>query len=529
MRRWNGWGDEATTYPLPESARSYLVETLGALHTAPDASREQARAGVPPSRLPPHPLISADPDERLLHARGHSLPDWVALRSGRIPAFPDGVAYPADESEVRALLDFCRQRGFLFIPYGAGSSVVGGINPPTGGAPVLTVDLRRMGRMLDLDEISGLASFEAGVYGPELEAGLQARGFTLGHYPQSFELSSLGGWIAARSSGQQSLHYGSIDKLFASGHLETPAGPFDLPVLTASAAGPDLRQLVLGSEGRLGVITRAVVRVRRLPEGEGFYGVFFHDWDSGAAACREMLQSGVGVSMLRLSDATETGTTLILSGKVGLVNLANRGLGLLGFGAQRCLLIYGATGSRAACARARRQVDAICLKHKGLPTGTTIGHIWQKSRFRTPYLRNALWEAGVTIDTLESALPWSKVLSAVREIQAAMRAASEACGEKLLVFAHLSHLYREASSFYITYLFRRSADPDELVERWRKIKRAASQVIQQAGGTISHQHGVGVDHLPWLAAEKGALGLQALQAAARVFDPDGMLNPGKGF
>ncbi len=529
MRRWNGWGNENTTYPLPESARAYLVETLGALRAEPDATLEQALAGVPPSRLPAHPLISSDPFERLLRARGHSLPDWVALRSGRIRAFPDGTACPADEAEVRALLDFCRQHGFIFIPYGAGSSVVGGINPPEGGAPVLSVDLRRLSALRGLDEVSGLADFEAGVYGPDLEAQLQSRGFTLGHYPQSFELSSLGGWIAARSSGQQSLHYGSIDKLFAGGHLETPAGPLELPVLTSSAAGPDLRQVVLGSEGRLGVITRAVMRVRRLPECEGFYGVFFHDWDAGAAACREMLQSGLPLGMLRLSDAVETGTTLILSGKVRLVALANRGLGLIGFGDQRCLLIYGVTGSRAVCARTRRQAEAICLRQRGLPTGATIGHIWQKSRFLTPYLRNALWEAGIAIDTLESALPWSKVLETVRQIQAAMTAASEACGEKLLVFAHLSHLYREASSFYITYLFRRGADPDELVERWRKIKSAASQVIVAAGGTISHQHGVGSDHLPWLQAEKGVLGLAALSAAARVFDPDGTMNPGKGF
>ena len=315
MKRWNGWGDEATTYPLPDSAARYLADLVGEGLHLEDARLEQALQAVPVSALASHPLISTDPEERLRHARGQSLPDWIALRSGQIRAFPDGVAYPSSDEEVRDLLDYARKTGVKVIPYGGGTSVVGHINPLPGGAPVLTMDLSRLNRLLALDETSHLATFEAGVTGPEIENQLNARGYTLGHFPQSFEFSTLGGWIVTRSSGQQSYHYGRIEALFAGGHVETPTGAMDLPVHPASAAGPDLKQVLLGSEGRLGVVTRGTLRVRQLPEFEAFYGVFFHNWEQGAAAVREIAQAGVGVSMLRMSNAMETTTTLALSGQ----------------------------------------------------------------------------------------------------------------------------------------------------------------------------------------------------------------------
>jgi len=308
MKRWNGWGEDSITYPLPDSAARYLASLVGEGLPLPDVFFAEALTRVPASRLPPHALIVADPVERLRHARGQSLPDWVALRSGCIGAFPDGVAYPVSDDEVRALMDFARRAGVKLIPYGGGSSVVGHINPLAGESATLTLDLSRLNRLIALDETSHLATFEAGVLGPHLEAQLRAQGYTLGHYPQSFEFSTLGGWVATRSSGQQSYHYGRIEDLFAGGHVETPIGPFDLPPLPASAAGPDLRQMVLGSEGRLGIITRATVRVRPLPNSENFYAVFFRDWKSGATAVREMAQAGVAVSMLRLSDAMGAGS-----------------------------------------------------------------------------------------------------------------------------------------------------------------------------------------------------------------------------
>lgn len=527
MRRWNGWGASDVVYPVPESARRYLVQRLGNGPNLPDATLAAVLDTVPLSRLGPVAGVNCEPQERLLHARGQSLPDWIALRSGHVGAFPDGVAYPESAADVRALLEYARQTGTHLIPYGGGTSVVGHITPNSGATPVLTVDLARLNRLVALDETSRLATFEAGVRGPELEAGLRERGYTLGHYPQSFEYSTLGGWIATRSSGQQSYHYGRIEALFAGGTLETPRGPMVMPPLPASAAGPDLRQLVLGSEGRLGVLTQATVRVRPLAEVERFQAVFFHDWTAGVAAIRQIAQAQVAVSMLRLSDAQETETTLTLSGRDRLVAWADRGLRVAGYGPERCLLVFGVTGDRVAARQAQDRTIEIARSYGGLPAGAAIGEIWRKTRFRTPYLRNTLWELGYAVDTVETAVPWNAVQETAQAVISAIRDGLTECGERVYVFAHLSHVYLDGAATYVTYLYRRSADPDETLRRWQVLKGAASRAITAHGGTISHQHGVGSDHQPYLLAEKGPLGLELLAAAQRTLDPDGLLNPGK--
>jgi len=529
MRRWNGWGEDTITYPLPETAVQYLETLVGAGLRLEDVLLERVLSNIPASRLSPYPHLSTDPEDRLRHARGQSLPDWIALRSGRVGVFPDGVAYPACDEDVRALLDYARRTGTRLIPYGGGTSVVGHINPLPGGAPVLTLDLSRLNRLLDLDETSQLATFEAGITGPEIEKRLNARGYTFGHFPQSFEYSTLGGWIAARSSGQQSYYYGRIESLFAGGHVETPLGALELPPHPASAAGPDLRQMILGSEGRLGLITRAIVRVRPLPEEESFQAFFFHDWESGAAAAREIAQAGLKLSMLRLSNALETTTTLALSDKESLVEWANRGLSFLRYDEGRCLLIAGFTAEKKDKAAWEQFAAAreVIRAHGGLWTGTPIGKMWKKSRFLTPYLRNTLWELGYALDTLETAVPWASVLPTAEETQKIIREGLAEIGERILVFAHLSHVYKDGAGIYVTYLYRRADDPDETLRRWQVLKGAASRVIVAHDGTISHQHGVGLDHAPFLAAEKGKLGMQMLESVRRSLDPEGLLNPGK--
>jgi alkyldihydroxyacetonephosphate synthase len=527
MKRWNGWGHINTTYPLPESAAAYLANLIGPGTAYPDAALEPVLAAVPPSRLAEQPLITTDPAERLYHARGQSLPDWIALRSGRIGVFPDGVAYPTSAAEVRDLLQFARQTEAQIIPYGGGTSVVGHINPQPGDRPVLTIDLGRLNQLENLDQTSRLATFGAGVSGPHLEAQLQPFNLTLGHFPQSFEYSTLGGWIVTRSSGQQSYHYGRIEALFAGGQIETPLDTLLIEPHPASAAGPDLREMILGSEGRLGIITQATVRVRPLPERESFQAAFFHNWASGIKAVREIAQAAVPVSMLRLSNAQETETTLILSGKDQLVAWADRGLRLLRFGPERCLLMFGVTGDNRLTKTAEKMAKAIIRANGGLPTGSAIGRLWQKSRFHTPYLRNTLWEQGYAIDTLETAVAWNAVPDTATAILAALENAIADTGERVLAFAHLSHVYNDGASIYVTYLFRRTADPEETLHRWQLMKTAASQAVVAHQGTISHQHGVGLDHAPYLAAEKGKLGMEWLAAMGRTADPDRLLNPGK--
>ncbi len=527
MRRWNGWGDDAKIYPLSESAAGYLGRILGEADPIPDASFEQVLSTVPASRLSPHRLINTNAAERLLHARGQSLPDWIALRSGQIDVYPDGVAYPTNDEEVRSLLKYAGETDTRLIPYGGGTSVVGHINPLLGDQQTLTVDMSRLNKLLHLDETDQTATFEAGVTGPSLEEELRRHGYILGHFPQSWEFSTLGGWIATRSSGQQSYYYGRVEDFFAGGHLETPVGPFDLPPFPASAAGPDLREMILGSEGRLGIITRAIVRVRSTPEVERFYAAFFQDWETGVKAVRAVAQSDLPLSMLRLSNPLETETTLIMAGRERLVSWAVRGLRMLGYGDEPCMLIYGLTGYRGILAITRWRTAALLRSHGGLLVGKTIGEMWRKSRFSTPYLRNTLWERGYAVDTLETAVPWANVLATAEAITSTLRDGLTDQEERVLAFAHLSHIYRDGASIYATFIFRRAKDPTETLHRWQKLKNATSEAIVAHGGTISHQHGVGTDHAPYLAVEKGKVGMSMLEAVQRKLDPQGLLNPGK--
>lgn len=526
MRRWNGWGERGVQYDAPPSAVEHLQSIIGDGVTAPDAHFDDVVARVPPARLE---LGGGDidPADRVLHARGQSLPDWVALRTGRIDTFPDAVAHPTTEDEVRELLALARSRGAHVIPYGGGTSVVGHINPLAGDAPVLTIDLGALHELVALDETSRLATLQAGVRGPDLERQLGARGYTLGHFPQSFEYSTLGGWIAARSSGQQSYRYGRIEDLFAGGVVETPAGTLELPPLPATGAGPDVRQVVLGCEGRLGIVTRATVRVRPVPEAESFHAIVFRDWQGGVDTARAIAQAGLDVSMVRVSDGDESAVSFALASGSRAAVLVDRGLDLVGYGDGRALMVFGVTGTRRATLRTAAEVYLLARAHGGLPAGTGIGSSWSKNRFRGPYLRNTLWELGYAVDTLETAVPWVSLPTVAANIKRALHGAAARFGERLLCFAHLSHIYGDGASIYVTYVFRRAVDPDALLERWRAMKAAASEAIVAGRGTISHQHGVGIDHIPYLAAEKSAPGMTVLQAALGALDPDGIMNPGK--
>ena len=526
MKRWNGWGEESTQYPLPTSSAQYLEAQVGAGLLIPDATFEDILKKVPAPKLPPHSLISTDPEVRARHARGHSMPDWISLRYGTLDTFPDGVAFPNNIEDIRQLMAYARDNQCALIPYGGGTSVVGHINT-LSGIPTITVALDKMNKLEVLDRASMLATFGAGIRGPELEQQLNQAGYTLGHFPQSFEWSTLGGWIASRSVGTQCLYYGRIERMFVGGHVETPIGPLDFPVVPASAAGPNLRELFMGSEGRLGFITSATMRIQPIPPKEQFTAVFFPNWEEGCAAAMEIVQAHIPVSMVRLNNPNETETTLQLTGKTQLVNMAHSGLNLIGIREQRCLMIFGVTGTAATARCAHQQASAISRSHHGFVVEPVIGPMWHKSRFTTPYLRNTLWERGYAIDTLETAMPWSNILIAMPKIQQAIQHAAEIFGDKVLVFGHLSHLYTDGASIYITYLFRRTTQPQELYSRWLNMKTAASEQIVAFGGTISHQHGIGLDHASYLAAEKGTLGMKCIKTNLSLFDPDQIMNPGK--
>ncbi|MDK8465408.1 FAD-binding oxidoreductase [Marinobacter sp. SS13-12] len=525
MRRWNGWGDDQFNLELPDGGRQFLQERIGTATPLSDTSLEAACAQVPASRLPQHSDVATSAEDRVRHARGQSLADWLAMRSGDFGVFPDGVAYPESSQDVKSLLRYAEEHGISVIPYGGGTSVAGHINPVDSESPVLTVDMGRMNRLIDLDRQSQIATFGAGTPGPLVESQLRALGYTLGHFPQSFELSTIGGWVASRSSGQQSLRYGRIEQLFAGGRIETLKGTLDIPTIPASSAGPDIREMILGSEGRIGLITEVKVRVTPLPAHESFHVVFFPNWDKARTACRQLVQNRTQLSMLRLSNATETETQLALAGHPALIGMLESYLSLRGSKNGKCMMTFGITGSKRQCNNALKETRAICSEYDGIYTGKKLGDKWAAKRFTMPYLREALWQLGYAVDTLETATDWDNVDNLLNRIEENLRNRLNERKESVHVFTHLSHFYTQGCSIYTTYVFRVADSYDETLARWKTLKDSTSAVIVNNRGTISHQHGVGKDHAPFLPVEKGELGMLAIGSLCQTFDPAGLLNP----
>jgi alkyldihydroxyacetonephosphate synthase len=544
--RWNGWGrlGESTGYS-PEREQALLLE-LGRrldrrLERAPEpVALDEMR--LPPPKLSSETLaalraacgedgVRSSAFERVTHALGKSLPDLMLLRRGELPRLPDVVVYPPDEGAVAATLRIASQARLAVIPVGGGTSVVGGTapTPATHQEGSLALDTARLDRLVRFDAESSLATFQAGIQGPALEAALRARGATLGHFPQSFEHSSLGGWIATRSTGQLSNRYGGIEDLLASLRVVTPAGVLRTRAVPRSAAGPDLNELVLGSEGTLGVIVEATLRTTRAPEGTREGGFLFRSFADGVAFVREAVLQEVPVAMLRLSDAAETELGEVLrrdpARRLDPAAIALSGLRRLGFGAGRVLCLYGLEGDASSLRRSLARLRSLARRQRGLHLGRAPGRSWKRDRFRTPYLRDWLLDHGVAVDTLETALPWSRLQAGHADLLSALRAALDAHAGSGLAMAHLSHAYRDGACLYFTVLY--PADPTHPVAQWRHIKRQATRAVLDAGGTLTHHHGVGTDHAPWLADEKGSVGLGALRGVKERLDPEGLMNPGK--
>ncbi len=529
MRRWNGWGNARTDYPLPEEGKAFLAERIGPSDPLPEATLESLSGTLSTPRLD---LAGSDnaPEVRIRHAHGESYADWLALKHGRLLPLPDAVLYPESHADVVEILANAKTTGAQIMPYGGGTSVAGHLKIVDTDRPAVFVDMSRMNRLLELDPISRLARFGAGTPGPQLESQLQAQGYTLGHFPQSFEYSTVGGWVVTRSSGQQSLRYGRIEQLFAGGRMATPIGDWDIPTIPASSAGPDLRELMLGSEGRAGILSEAVMRVRPTAAQEDFHAVFFPSWDAAATAAREITQAALPLSMLRLSNEIETETQLALAGKPDLIRWLQRYLGLRGIAPQgQCMMLLGVTGDARRCRYARHEALALARRQGGVHVGKGIGKGWVKNRFHGPYLRNTLWQHGYGADTIETSVDWPRVTPLMRAMEQAARDAFAEFDERVHAFTHLSHVYPQGSSVYSTFVFRATPDHDENRARWLAFKSQVSEAVVAHGGTISHQHGVGKDHAPFLKEEKTELGLGSLRHSLSHFDPQGIMTPGTLF
>jgi alkyldihydroxyacetonephosphate synthase len=551
--RWNGWGWTEQPDELTHNDRvwDWMAQTLGmeALLATPPVPLEDIL--LPRTMLPTAALnalsevvgegwVKLSREERASHARGKSYHDLLYLRAGDLTtSAPDAVVYPGDPFETLEVVQRCADLGVAVIPTGGGTSVVGGVTafPGEGHSAVIVLDTTRMNRVLTIDEEAMTAVVEAGIYGPDLEAQLAEHGYTLGHYPQSFEFSTLGGWIAARGAGQQSGKYGKAENWLVCAKLATPKGFWTTECFPASAAGPDMNDLVLGSEGTLGVITEATVKIHRMPEAKDYRGYLFNDFASGVAAAREIVQARLPVAMVRLSDENETHFFRAFSDaqkRPSPLRGIKKMLEALFLKLKRvsktpCLMIVGAEGRKDGVNAVSAAAETIARKHKAVPLGPSAGKRWYESRFHGPYARDPMLDHGLGVDTLETATRWSNILhlheAMVPALEGAIRETLPHEAAHGIVMGHISHTYADGASLYYTYVFPRDLEAE--VPQWLSIKKAATETIVEHGGTISHHHGVGTDHSDWMIEEKGPIGVGVLRAIKDELDTAGVMNPGK--
>ena len=534
--RWWGWGEDEGAISLPPAAEALLREELeiegGERRPVPF---EEVR--VPEPALPDglrERLVAAagedgvrdDRGTRIEHAFGKSYPDLVRIRSGDASSAPDAVVAPRSSEQVGAVLRECAEARVALVPFGGGSSVVGGVEPVREGfAAAVSLDLRRMDRLLSVDPVSLTAVFQPGMLGPDAERALAAEGLTLGHFPQSFEYSTVGGWVATRSAGQASTGYGRIDKLVEGLCCVAPAGQLRVPALPASAAGPALRELLVGSEGTLGVLTELTLRVRPLPQARHYEGWSFRSFEEGVEAFRVMEQAGAAPDVARLSDEEETRLTLGMSATDSAGERLLHSYRRLRGHERGCLAIAGFEGDEDDVARRRARAAELMRAGGGVALGRRVGDAWAHGRYRAPYLRDELLDRGVMVETLETATSWSGLLGLHAAVGTAIREALGSRGAEARVMCHVSHLYPSGASLYFTFLARQEQGAE--LEQWRAAKTAASDAIVARGGTITHHHAIGRDHLPWMRAEVGDLGLELLREIKETLDPAGIMNPGK--
>jgi len=530
--KWWGWGDPTVEPGLDDAALGVLRERIEELEAWPLA-RALENFELPAAEALPRTLVEAvgeenvfvDEEDRLRHAVGRGYVDLARLRSGTLEAAPDAVVMPRSASALKRVLEVCAAEGVAVVPFGGGTSVVGGIEPVRGGhGRLISLDLGAL-RDVVVDERSLTARLGAGLRGPEAEAALARFGLTLGHFPQSFEYATVGGFAATRSAGQASSGYGRFDALVSSVRLLAPADKLSTLETPHTAAGPALRELVIGSEGVLGVIPDVTVRVRRAPVVKRYEAWMAESFEAGSEIVRGLAQGPGLPEIIRVSDEEETDGSLALSGPRGLSGRLFGGY--LGLRKRRggALMIVGFEGDEEHVAR-KRALTVRALRAGGAAyLGQAAGRAWEHGRYHGPYLRDTLMEKGAMVETLETSHTWSRLEELHAAVGEAIRSALDAQGTPGLVFCHLSHAYADGASLYFTFISRARRGAE--LEQWQAVKQAASEAIVAHGGTITHHHAIGRDHRPYMEAEVGQAGLDVLRAVKEQLDPAGIMNPGK--
>jgi alkyldihydroxyacetonephosphate synthase len=546
--KWWGWGDEQTSFTdvdkpgLRPFIRRHLEVDIATATAAPVLF---ADLSIPPPSVDPGlaealaaavgaDRVSSDPMDRVVHARGKSLRDLVSQRRGELGRLPDVVVRPGGEEEVEAVLRAAVAADAVVIPFGGGSNISGSLEAPAAESrTVVSVDLGRLDRVLSIDAGSRLAEVQAGAFGPALEEQLNARGWTLGHFPDSFAHSTLGGWIATRSSGMQSDKYGDIADLTRGLRVATPAGMLVLRPLPSTSTGPSVREMVLGSEGRLGIVTSATVHVHRLPAERVILGYLFPTWAASLAAMRDIAAGDAAPSVTRVSDAAETQFSFATKKASSPVERV-KSKALMTFLQRRrgfeleamCLSFIGYEGSERRVRGERRRVGRIVARHGGICIGSGPGELYDQKKFDTPYIRDFLLDRGVLADVSETAAPWSALPAVYANVTERARAAFADLGVPGYLMCHLSHSYHSGACLYFTFGITPSGRREPLDE-YDVVKSAIQQAFVDSGATLSHHHAVGTEHARWLEQDISAPGVAMVRALLDGFDPGRNLNPGK--
>jgi alkyldihydroxyacetonephosphate synthase len=546
--KWAGWGDEGVAFSADDKPAlgPFLERHLGLdLARVTEPPPAFADVDVPDAVLAPElraaledavgaAHVTADAYERVLHARGKSLRDLVRHRRGAVGRIPDVVVRPADEAEIAAVLGEALAADAVVIPFGGGTNISGSLDAPEDESrTVISVDLGRLDRVLEVDATSRLARVQPGVFGPDLERQLNAQGWTLGHYPDSFTHSTLGGWIATRSSGMQSDKYGDVADLTRGVRVVTPGGLLVVRPVPATSTGPSVREMVLGSEGRLGIISEATVQVHRVPAERAILGYLFPDWAAALAAMRDIAAGEAAPSVTRVSDAPETAFSFATKKGNSLADrLKSRALRTFlerrrGFDVEAmCLSFIGYEGSEKHVAEQRRRTGRIVSAHGGVCIGRGPGELYDQKKFDTPYIRDYLLDRGALADVSETSAPWSRLPEVYDNVMGAARRSFDDLGVKGYIMSHLSHSYHSGACLYFTFAFRPAPLRDGL-EDYGVIKSAIQQAFIDSGATLSHHHAVGTEHARWLEQDISGPGVTLLRGLFEAADPGANLNPGK--
>lgn len=546
QQKWWGWGEEGKAYQYHDKPKfaPFVLSKIGIDLSLPVKPIPPfSSLVVPPSQLTDElraELVAAlgeryvqtDDETRVVHAYGKGVRDLVRVRRGELGRVPDVVLYPGTEEEVVALVEAVVAADGVLIPFGGGSNIVAALEAEPGETrQVVSVNMGRLNKVLEIDEVSGLARIQAGVFGPDMETQLNARGWTMGHQPDSFVWSTLGGWIATRSSGMQSDKYGDIADITRGLRMVMPGQVLELRPLPSSSSGPSVREMVLGSEGRLGIITEAWVNVHRIPEVRELQAYFFATYADGLKACEEIIASDASVMMARVSDALETQYIMANGKKSGKVShLMSKGIQKVmeskGWDLDEIAMSFvGYEGSANHVRYEKGLVAKIVRANNGMGVGKGPGAMYDQKKYDTPYLRDFMLDRGVVADVSETTTPWKYAAQMhANTCEAAYKAMAER-GVKGVVFCHLSHSYHSGACQYFTFAV--NDDSEDNLVTYDAVKRAIQQSFMDNHGTVSHHHGVGEEHSPWLDQDISPAGVFIQRKLFEGVDPGNNLNPGK--